>query len=569
MTRNDRLHEYVTAIGADQTATHEDGYVHFRLHDCDGRVRVKAGGNRIRASVVVDIVDDIDTALGWVDSQPLPASSELALWHLDDGNGVLRLVWERTLARTLGHGDPIADELEAFVRAWREHATADVSDEPFRQPDPRDPEPEQAWLIIADDGAWPSDDELGQYQESGNAGIFECLWTGAKQTQAGDLVLIYFMGERKAAHFVARAASAAFYTSDIDVNAVSEAGNEQWWVYLTPLVEIEPIRFADLKEACNGHLILKGRSGKFLHPDTIDRLTFTAINPEQQAEVNRVVQRPAGRADLPDADSMTWEQVGDLAGGALGLESDVSRYVLNPLLRHCLEGSGLTFVAEYPIGKKRADFVVVDHEEPTCVVEVKLAINDGGDWSRSPDLQQTIGYAHALGCPAVLIDANRIILIDANSTEPRQIIERRSLDRGLLHSGNIDDLAEHLGVPYGHGGNGYNSWRWPAHLPTQNPRRFGRLRPDGTTPALRGPGLTATGKRRTLRPSMRGLADANEPSGAWSKPDADNFGGSIVHQAASNDATREKMRQVETELEEAQSTVDEQLAPTDEPEQES
>lgn len=496
MTRTDLLHDYITAIGGAPRKTDQDGYVDFVLHGCAGYARIKEGGSRLRASVEIAILGDTTSAVEWVEAQPLPPTSELAVWG-DEEAGILRLVWERSLTSLPHQEDPVSIEVKAVAKAWHERTTANIPAVSFDPRDPRDLTPEQAWLIVGDESVWPTDEDLAQYEESGDAGIFENLWTSAKQTQEGDLVLVYIMGARKAVHFVARAASNAFFSRDIDVSADDDVRNEQWWVYLTPLIEVAPIPFADLKEACNGQLILKGRSGKFLPPDALERLTFVATDPEQQTEVDRVVRTPVGRADLPEPHSMTWEDVRDLAGGALRLESEVSRYIVEPLLRQCLEGTKnyspehvMTFVPEYPIGKKRADYVVLKGERPVCVVEVKLAINDSGEWANSPDLRQMIGYASALECCGVLIDASRIVLIPSGATVPERIIQRRSLNVRGIGQGTFHDLAEHIGVPYLHRTNGYNSWREHgdrlADLLGLGPRRQ-RLRATRSRSPLRNP----------------------------------------------------------------------------------
>jgi hypothetical protein len=444
-------------LGATDIRTCEDGYVRFRLRGCQGRVILKAGGSRLRGSVLIATVEEAEDAGVWLEMQPLPPSSDLDVWVLDDGGYGLRLVWERTLDAALGEADPIAQELAAFAVAWEQRGVAIVSEDSFDHADPRDLEPEQAWLIVGDSQSWPTEETLSEWAASGDAGLFECLWTGAKQTQAGDLVLLYFIDARKAVHFVARAASAAFYTSDLEVTADGRAADQQWWVFLTPLIEVVPIKFADIGAACHGQLNLKGRSGKFLRPEVIEALNFTAADPEQQPEVDRVCRTPVGRADLPDPDMMSWRAVRELAGGALRLESEVSRYIVEPLLRECLRGeSDLKFVAEYPIGKQRADYAVLKRNEPTCIVEVKLSINERRAWTHSPDLRQAIGYAEKLSCRAVLIDASRIVLVDAGATEPRRVLRRRSLDQD-----GMDEIAEHLGVPFIHRANQAGGYRQP------------------------------------------------------------------------------------------------------------
>src|SRR5690606_39158691 len=85
--------------------------------------------------------------------------------------------------------------------------------------------------------------------------------------------------------------------------------------------------------------------------------------------------------------------------------------LVQPTLRHVLGGSGLTVQAEFPIGRKRADFVVLDGDEPKCVIEVKLRAIAPNDPS-SPDVAQAVGYATALGCAAILVDVSEFHLID-------------------------------------------------------------------------------------------------------------------------------------------------------------
>ena len=452
------LMDYVAAIGGNDPRLHSDGLVQFDLDGVPSKVRVKEGGARIRGAATIEHIDDVDAAWSWIESQPNPPTSELAAW--DSGEGpVLRHVWERAIGVSLGVDDPIAAEVAAFRAAWRDGAEVAPTPSEFDWSDPRDTLAQQAWLLFADDGAWPSDDELVQQHLSGDAGVFESTWTAAKQTQVGDLLLFYFGGSRKSVNFVARAASPAFYTSDVDVVADAKVRSEQWWVFHTPMVPIEPIALSDLRSACGDQLILRGRSGKFLKPAAIDDLTFTAPDAGFQAEVDEITVRPTGRADLPDPESMTWQDAKEIAGGALKLESDVEQYIVKPLLRACLAETQLRVEAQFPIGRKRADFVVLEGDEARCVVEVKLAINDSGDWTGSPDLAQTIDYARELDCPSVLIDTQRIVLIDRGATRPSRILERATLESGFMKGGSLWDLAEHLGVLFQHRSNGHRSWR--------------------------------------------------------------------------------------------------------------
>ena len=440
------LQDYVRAIGGIDCAQSSDGGLDFELHGIRAHIRVKEGGSRITGTAEIAQVADLQTAIDWGASQPLPPTSNLDVPDSEEGGVLLQLIWERATWADLSN-DPIGGEVLAYLSAWRDGTEVSIKPTDFDPGDPRDTNPQQAWLVTGDQASWPSADDLAMQQDWAAVGVFEECWTASKQTQVGDLLLFYFMESHKAVHFVARAASAAFYSSNIEVQANGEVGLEQWWVYRTPLIPVEPIRFAELRAALDGQLILRGRSGKFVPPAAITALDFKAVDPAQHDEVQRIVSVPVGRVDLPPAEMMTWEDVRDIAGGTLRLESDVERYIVEPLLRECLRGSHLTYSPQFAIGRKRADFVVLNDGSPCCVIEVKLAINDGGNWADSPDLKQTLEYAAALDCPAVLIDTRRIVLLDRGAPAPSRIIERADLGAGTTTSGNFHELTKHLSSP--------------------------------------------------------------------------------------------------------------------------
>ena len=431
-TRNDaetasdvrRLADYVRALGA---RPHEvdNGCLTFTLEGSEGAVRLKDCGTRLVGSVLIgEPGDDFEK---WVSAQQPPSSAAFG-WLLDDEaeNDLRVLVFERPLDEELGQDDPLSRELKAYKEGWARRRKVRPPSVPPLRGDPRDLEPQQAWLVIGDEASWPTEDELNQQAELGAVGIFNSSWTAAKQTQPGDLLLFYFMGPRKAVHFVARAASPAFYDAERGVNSIGTPSDHQWWVFHTPLVPVEPITFKLLQVATGGHLILKGRSGKFLHPETVQALSITHTEAVTMEEVEEVVRIPTGRADLPDPNDTDLATLSSLAAGALRLESDVSTHIVGPLLRHARTGTDLVVVPEFRIGAKRADFMVLDGDRPVCVVEVKLAIV-GRRGRPSPDELQTLGYAAEVGCASVLIDANKILLFDSGSSTARRTIMRSSL----------------------------------------------------------------------------------------------------------------------------------------------
>lgn len=204
----------------------------------------------------------------WVQRQPSPQSGLLELAE-EDGVIQPRLVFERAVSGNDWSGDPLRQEISAYAMAWgNDDVASPAKVEGAYQvgDDPRDLVPASAWLLFGDNASFPDSEEMATAQEHARVGIFDYLWTSAKQTEVGDLVLLYFTGTRKAAHFVARAASNAFFSVEIDVNADTAVSAQQWWVFLTPPVEIDAITFAVLRAATDNHLILRGRSGSSCIP---------------------------------------------------------------------------------------------------------------------------------------------------------------------------------------------------------------------------------------------------------------------------------------------------------------
>lgn len=236
------------------------------------------------------------------------------------------------------------------------------------------------------------------------------------------------MKPRKSVHFVARAASNAFFSKDIPVNADGKVNNAQWWGFFTTPIEIEPIPVVALREAVGGYLPLRGRSGLYLRPETIQRLGIRAMNPSDQSELDRVVQVPVGLAELPDAAEWTLAAWREIAAGTLRLEADVSAYLVEPLLREMLRGTGLTWKPEHPIGRRWADFVILDGEKPAHVIEVKKVIKESPQegWQGSPDFNQLRWYCEQIGLAGTLIDSHRVLLVRHGSGKPYHAVSRSS-----------------------------------------------------------------------------------------------------------------------------------------------
>lgn len=106
---------------------------------------------------------------------------------------------------------------------------------------------------------------------------------------------------------VALTREASGVSRDIPVNADQPVADTQWWGHFTTPIEIEPIPVDVLRRAAGGHLPLRGRSGLYLRPDTIEALSIRAKNPADQAALDRVLAVPVGLADLPHPDDITFE----------------------------------------------------------------------------------------------------------------------------------------------------------------------------------------------------------------------------------------------------------------------
>lgn len=392
----------------------------------DGEARV-----RIRAYLGFEIRTDAtdEEVLSWVTRQPQPASGLVqALVDVDDDEGDVvlpRLVFERPVDR-LGV-DTLIGDIRSFSRAWELDAVAHVQSGVQDETDPVVLPAQNGWLLMGDEESYWTAEDLAEARDQGAVGIYDGLWTAPKNGEIGDLVLLYYRAPRKAACFVARLASRPFWRTDLDVGAERPVDPHQWWAYITPPVEIEPLPFATLREAASGHLLLKGRSGHYLGPRTIEALSFIARDPQQQDLVDRVVRVPSGSPDLPDPREMSFHEWVGLASGALSLEAKVSEYVVEPLVRFVGQAERfpavrLSMRAEYPAGRGFVDFALCAGDTPLIVAEIKLAIRrpTSGDWADSPDFLQLERYMNELGTPGMLVDAHSVTVFRQGSRTPEQ-----------------------------------------------------------------------------------------------------------------------------------------------------
>lgn len=306
--------------------------------------------------------------------------------------------------------------------------------------------PVNAWLLMADRASEPSPKDIRDRSIMIDpAGI----WTGRPHARVGDLLFFYFMSPDKAVRYVARAASDPFFDSEIDVNTLGTVSSSQWWIEHTPLVPVPEVSFQELVAMHNGHLILRGQSGKYLSPNVVREslgLMLERARPRARSEISSVVKVPLGDPNLPaDPASITRKQWSAIADGALKLEAQVEDSIVAPLLRFAL-GSDVTLSVQpqFPSKRGRADWGVIRDGLPTGVIETKLGVGEPGgadNWMDSPAFAQLRRYMDIHDVPGVLIDTRRIMLVNPKGERPKQIIDRRTMTDADLAA-----IGTHLGA---------------------------------------------------------------------------------------------------------------------------
>ncbi|MFF0911853.1 hypothetical protein ACFWZW_14265 [Microbacterium enclense] len=409
----------------------------------------------------------------WIADQPSPVLGSLAVGSRprDGGTEEFLPVLSLDVVVDAVLGEFVAELIAPFVGAWDSRSVAIVTDdlefgpggEPYRVRSPADTQPKNAWLLVGTEASFPNSDALDESRMLADAGLNNLMWTAPKNGDVGDLVLFYFLRPRKAVHFVARLASRPFWRSDVAVAADKPVDVHQYWAYVTPLLEVEPISYSVLREAHGGHLPLRGRSGHYLSPEVVSALRFTAVYPNQQSEVDHVATVPVRGDDLPNPESTTFHQWRSIASGQLSLEAKVSEHIVRPL-GHLVYGPewewtsgdreprvepsvGPVLIREQRVASGFVDFVFnYPASTPALAIEVKLAIlrPQSGVWGDSPDFRQLRRYMDDLGTPGLLIDAQRILLVRAGEDEPfAEVIRAEATwdDLALIHDLMLSQMA--------------------------------------------------------------------------------------------------------------------------------
>ena len=458
---HDALQSIFDGLDGENLQTHHPCLVEFDALGTVVVADVKYGDAsvRIRSYFLPHAAPDDLQAAEWAERQPSPSSGLVEVSsHVEGGNEFdeTRLVFERSISAPFD--TLVRSDIELFAKAWRTNGIA--PDAPATRlhswTEPVERSAQNAWLLMGDEASLPDAKELELGRIHGRVGIYDTMWTVAKNARVGDLVVAYFVAPRKSANFVARLASNPFWRDDLAPNAVEEMGDKQWWAYLTPLIEVEPILARSIAEAHDGHFNFQGRSGRFLRPEVVSRLRFVAKDRAQQPAVDQIAAQPTGLADLPEPEGMTFEQWRDIASGALTLEAHVSEYIVAPFLKRGLLLTLFGGLArEHKVANGFVDFIIQgdaihqDWDVPMAAIEVKLAIrrSHSGRWADSPDFQQLRRYMDRLDVPGILIDANSIVFVEKGADAPYLEIERSDPTGEELSQAFYDFQRAAAGLP--------------------------------------------------------------------------------------------------------------------------
>ena len=430
---------------------HDSGWIAFNSHDAYIEAELKRGQDPFTVISVDAYLLSVDDkrpteaeVLDWIAQQPMPVLGVLTSGSQEREDGTVEYLPVFTVEL---HPDGVMSEfvqelLSPFVEAWDNRSVATGTEQlefdpddglPYRVRDAVDIEPRNAWLLIGSESSFLSSIRLAETWRAAEGGVYDGMWTAPKNGELGDLVVVYYTAPRKAAHFVARMASHPFWQEDMEVADDKVVDPHQWWAWVTPFIEIEPIPYATLREAANGHLMLKGRSGHYLAADVISRLSFSAADPSQQAQLDRVVRGPVGLPDLPDLAAITFEQWARINPGLLVLEAQVSDYVVAPLQAISATTPQTRLPDPYRLEREHRvpsgyiDFVIRWGDlPPLAAIEVKLAIKRPitGVWADSPDFRQLLRYMRDLNAPGILVDSRSILLVKAGADAPHAEITR-------------------------------------------------------------------------------------------------------------------------------------------------
>ena len=427
---------FLTALGAGPITSLDSTTWGFPWLDTYG---VAASDGRETEFELVLVEDAApDELRRWLADQPAAVRD---WFDVCDSDGVSELTYtgfvdpDLDLARVRRMGEVLRE----IAEAWGQRSTlleGRRTELPYRPAtDPMDLPVINAWLVVGSEASMPTPQDLAQQQADAASGDYTWTWTVNKATRAGDLLLFYFTAPSKSLKYVARAASDAYFERASSADAQQGFSPSQWWAHITALTPIPDVAAAVVVDLLE-QPVLRGASGKYCKPEGITRLQQWFQRRHPGIDVTAHLPCPTGNPDLPDPDTMSLPQWRLMADGALYPEKVVESHVVGPLVKFLVDdlGSGYELRGQYPLGRHKADYVLVRNDHPQLVIETKVAVRRSQEapWSDSPDFRQVAGYAKQLGTRAALVDARAIYLLSLDLTDVDRIIERRHVDEAAL-----------------------------------------------------------------------------------------------------------------------------------------
>src|SRR5262245_39542592 len=125
-THHEVLQDFAAGVGGGRMDVQGE-FCWFDLGPFPTCIYMKRGGSRLRGSLFLAPVHDLDEAEAWIRRQPKPSSGrlEVSLGDRPDDHA-LRIVFERS-ATTPTRRDALPGEAARYARAWEKRSNAQVA----------------------------------------------------------------------------------------------------------------------------------------------------------------------------------------------------------------------------------------------------------------------------------------------------------------------------------------------------------------------------------------------------------------------------------------------------------
>lgn len=286
--------------------------------------------------------------------------------------------------------------------------------------------PTSTWIVTGTEQNFLTNDDLDETRT---------WWSAPQRVQPGDVVLIHFPAPLQGVHFVARAASYAHFDEGTESIGRRKVETNTWWVELTHVTEISPVRSTELQKAVGGRLVLRGKTAHHVPHDAVRRLL------RARPDLRAVVPIAARDARLPAPEVMSLHEWRLLAGGVLADEREVWNHVAAPAVRFAI-GDLATLRETGSLAGGLTGHVVRGDDSIAAVVDVRQRAHTpvgDDDWAASDDVQHLLAELDDLDLPGLLVDAHHVHLFEPGAKAPKASITRRDATRR-----DVSTLRRHL-----------------------------------------------------------------------------------------------------------------------------